>query len=91
MSQENVELVRRAFDAYEREGLDGLMCYLDPQVEWITTDAFLEAATYRGHEGVRRYLGAVIDEFDELRNTPENSSTRANRSSSRRGQVAEES
>jgi ketosteroid isomerase-like protein len=71
MSGENVEVVRRAFDAFEREGLDGLMCYLDPQVEWMTTGAFLEAATYRGHEGVRGYLGAMIDEFDDLRNTPE--------------------
>jgi ketosteroid isomerase-like protein len=71
MSQENMEIVRRAFDAFEREGLDGLMRYLDPQVEWTTTGAFLEAATYRGHEGVRGYLGAMIDEFDELRNTPE--------------------
>ena len=71
MSQENVEIVRRALEAYEREGLDGLMCYLDPQIEWTTTGAFLEAATYHGHEGVRRYLGAMIDEFDDLRNTPE--------------------
>jgi ketosteroid isomerase-like protein len=71
MSQESVEVVRRAFDAYEREGLDGLMRYLDPKIEWITTGAFLEAATYRGHEGVRGYLGAMIDEFDDLRNTPE--------------------
>ena len=71
MSEENVEVVRRAFDAYHREGLDGMLRYLDPEIEWTTTGAFLEAATYRGHEGVRRYLGAMIDEFDDLRNTPE--------------------
>ena len=89
MSQESVEVVRRAFDAYEREGLDGLMRYLDPKIEWITTGAFLEAATYRGHEGVRGYLGAMIDEFDDLRK--QNSLTRVNRSSSPPGQAVEES
>ena len=70
MSQENVEVVRCSFDAYARDGLDGLLRYLDPEIEWTTTGAFLEAATYRGHEGVRRYLSSMLDEFEDLRNEP---------------------
>jgi ketosteroid isomerase-like protein len=71
MSQENVEIVRRAFAASLRDGLEGLMPYLDPEIEWTTTGAFLEAATYRGHAGVRRYLGSMEEEFEDLSNQPE--------------------
>jgi ketosteroid isomerase-like protein len=67
MSQENVEVVRRSLDAYRREALDGYLRYLDPEIEWITTDAWIEAATYRGHEGVGRYLGSIETEFDDVR------------------------
>ena len=71
MSQEDVQVVRRSFDAYARDGLDGLLRYLDPEIEWTTTGAFVEAATYRGHEGVRQYLGSMLGEFEEVRSEPE--------------------
>jgi hypothetical protein len=32
MSQENVEIVRRFCDAFERDGLDGLLRQLHPEV-----------------------------------------------------------
>ena len=31
MSQEDVEVVRRSFDAYARDGLDRLLRYFDPE------------------------------------------------------------
>jgi ketosteroid isomerase-like protein len=68
MSQENVEIVRRAFAT---EGIEELMAYLDPEIEWTTTGMFLDAATYRGHEGVRGYLGAMEAAFDDLRDASE--------------------
>jgi ketosteroid isomerase-like protein len=64
MSRENVEIVRRAIEAYEHEGLDGSLRSYDPEIEWTSTDAYIERATYRGHEGVRRYLGTMEEEFD---------------------------
>jgi ketosteroid isomerase-like protein len=70
MSRENVEIVRRALEAYDREGLDGYLRYLDPEVEWSTTDAWIERATYRGHAGVRRYLGTMQEEFEDVRVEP---------------------
>jgi ketosteroid isomerase-like protein len=79
VSQENVEIVRRAFDAFEHDGVAGLLRHFDPRIEWTTTGAFPEASTYRGHEGVRRYLGAMLNEFDDLRNEPEEFTTRASR------------
>jgi ketosteroid isomerase-like protein len=70
MSEENVEIVRRALEAYDREGLDGYLRYLDPEIEWTTTDAWIERATYRGHAGVRRYLGTIEEEFENVRVEP---------------------
>jgi ketosteroid isomerase-like protein len=33
-------------------------------------DAYIERATYRGHEGVRRYLGTMEEEFEDVRVEP---------------------
>ena len=68
MSQENVEIVRRAIDAYNR-GQDALDLF-DPKIEWVTTGRFVEPDTYRGHEEVRRYLQALRDDFEELQVEP---------------------
>jgi ketosteroid isomerase-like protein len=64
MSQENMEIVRRAIDAYNRgqEALD----LFDPEIEWVTTGRFVEPDTYQGHEEVQRYLQALRDDFEEL-------------------------
>ena len=49
MSQENVEIVRAAFDAWERDDFDAWIGYFDPEVKW---SALLEE--YRGHAGIRQ-------------------------------------
>jgi uncharacterized protein len=67
VSEQNVEIVRRAFEAFNQRGLEGLLEFADPRIEWSTTGIFLEAGTYRGHEGIRRYLGAMMEEFDDVR------------------------
>ena len=68
MSQENLEIVRRAIDAYNR-GQDALDLF-DPEIKWVTTGRFVEPDTYRGHEEVRRYLQALRDDFEELHLEP---------------------
>ena len=70
MSEENVEVVRRAIEAYGREGLDGVLGYYDPEIEWTSTGDYIERATYRGHDGLRRYLGTMEGEFKDLRIEP---------------------
>jgi ketosteroid isomerase-like protein len=70
MSQENVKILRRAIEAYGREGLDGTLRYYDPEIEWTSTGEWIERATYSGHEGVRRYLGTMEAEIKDLRIEP---------------------
>ena len=67
MAQENIEIVRRAVEAYAREGLDASMRFSTPEIEWSTTDAAMGEAFYRGHDGVRRFFASFDDEFDDLR------------------------
>jgi ketosteroid isomerase-like protein len=70
MSEENVEIVRCAIEAYGHEGLDGTLRYYDPEIEWTSTGDYIEPATYRGHDGLRRYLGTMEEEFEDLRVEP---------------------
>src|SRR5512134_337661 len=71
MSEENVEIVRRAIEAHGREGLDAsLRHYYHPEIEWTSTGDFIEPATYCGHDGIRRYLGTVEEEFTDFRVEP---------------------
>jgi ketosteroid isomerase-like protein len=70
VSRENVEVARRAFDAFNEGGVEGLLGFIDPGIEWTTTGLFVEAGTYRGHDGVRRYLGGLAAEFKDFRNDP---------------------
>src|SRR5688572_15179195 len=71
MSQEDVETIRRATDAFNRGGVEAALEFFDPDIEWTTTGIFLEPGTYRGHEGVRRYMGALATELEDLHNEPE--------------------
>ncbi len=57
MSQENVEVVRRIWDAADRRDSQTVFSFYDPEVELdvsgfpvVATDANL----YRGHDGIRR-------------------------------------
>jgi len=49
MSQENVEVVRAAFEAWNRNDFDAWIQCFDPEVQW---SALLEE--FRGHAGIRR-------------------------------------
>jgi ketosteroid isomerase-like protein len=49
MSQENVEIVRAAFEAWNRNDFDAWIQCFDPEVQW---SALLEE--FRGHAGIRR-------------------------------------
>ena len=49
MSQQNVEVVRAAFEGWNRDDFDAHIQYFDPEVHW---SALLEA--FRGHAGIRQ-------------------------------------
>jgi ketosteroid isomerase-like protein len=75
MSQDNVELHLRAFDAWNRRDLEAWLLLADPEIEIMPLNVEMEGGgAYRGHNGVRRfwddYLAVFPDfkaEVDEVR------------------------
>ena len=61
-----MEIVREAWDASLRRDVDGMFAYFDPEVVWDMTH-FREwpDVTYRGGEGVRRFLDEWLEVWDE--------------------------
>ena len=58
MSQENVEIVKRAWEAWSRGDVDAVLATCDPAVEWDMTsfEGWPEDDVYYGHEGFLRFL-----------------------------------
>lgn len=64
MSQENVELGRRAIDAVNRRDLDDLLELMDEDVEAISRIVALEGGLH-GHEGMRNWWGSWFAAFPD--------------------------
>jgi ketosteroid isomerase-like protein len=66
MSQENVDLTRRAFKAFDDRNLDALLAILDDDVEAFPILAGMEGG-YRGHDGIRRWWASLLGTFPDFR------------------------
>jgi ketosteroid isomerase-like protein len=65
MSQENVELNRRGFQAFNDRDLDGLLAVLDEDVEVVPILAAMEGS-YHGHDGIRRWWAGLLGGFPDI-------------------------
>jgi ketosteroid isomerase-like protein len=71
MSQENVEVVRTAFEALNRGGFDEALAYVDPEVEFEPPDEALERpSSFKGHEALRERWETLLEPFEGLRLEP---------------------
>jgi ketosteroid isomerase-like protein len=70
MSRQNVELVRRLHQAFNRRDTETFLELLDPDVEWVPMMARLEGAVYRGRAEVERWLVGLDHDWVELRTDP---------------------
>jgi ketosteroid isomerase-like protein len=71
MSQENVEIVRKAVEAFEQSGLDEALRFYDPEVTWEEARDEPEAESFQGHDGVRALAKKWLVAFDDLHIEPE--------------------
>jgi ketosteroid isomerase-like protein len=57
MSQDELALrFRRGMEAYSRGDFDAAVAGFDPDIEWsVHRSLVVDAGTYRGHEGVKRF------------------------------------
>jgi ketosteroid isomerase-like protein len=70
MSQDNVEAVRRSFEAFNRRDLDELVALAHRDAEWIPFRAQLEGIVYRGHDGIRRFVRDMEEDWSEFEIEP---------------------
>jgi ketosteroid isomerase-like protein len=70
MTAESVDLVSRAFGAFNRRDEAELLSLCHPDIEWSPMRPSLQGRVYRGHDGVREALADVGTEFEEVRNDP---------------------
>jgi ketosteroid isomerase-like protein len=68
MSQENVEIVRRSTDAYNRRDLEGILENWAPDavLDWSNSRGF-DAGVYRGHDEIRAVTQRFLANWDEVR------------------------
>jgi ketosteroid isomerase-like protein len=66
-SPQELETIRRAYDAFNRRDIDGLTTTLDPDLEWHPLLGELGGGVYRGHDGVRRLVSEIDDTWESFR------------------------
>jgi ketosteroid isomerase-like protein len=71
MSEENVEVVRRAWQAWRAGGIDAALKYFDAKIEWQVRPDLPDADIYRGHEGVQDLLARFDDVVEDMWWRPE--------------------
>jgi ketosteroid isomerase-like protein len=65
MSQRNVEIVRRAWEAWEDRDMHALFAHYDPEIVWDQRSGPIELlGLYKGHEGVRKFFREWRDSFE---------------------------
>jgi ketosteroid isomerase-like protein len=60
MSEENLDIYRRAIEAFNREGVEGAMRYFDRDAEVYDPDAPADRP-YRGREAVAAFLSQLVE------------------------------
>jgi ketosteroid isomerase-like protein len=67
MSRANVELVRAAWDAWERRDMDAIFAFYDPEIVWDQArDQVDLSGVYHGHEGIRRFFREWLEPFESF-------------------------
>jgi ketosteroid isomerase-like protein len=72
LSKQNIELHRRALEAFNARDVEAFIAYVDPSSEYYPVLATLDGVTvYHGHAGVRSWFADFQDVWGEIRVEPE--------------------
>jgi len=69
VSEENVEVVKRSLEAWQRDDLDSYLSLIDPDVEWLTAierGLGLAGSAYYGHDGIRELWNLWRTEVEDF-------------------------
>ena len=70
MSQENVEIVRRVYEAAARRDGEAVLALYDPEIEWDWTRVsglFGQSGLYRGRERLRQWFREWSEGLDSIK------------------------
>lgn len=71
MASENLEIVKRGFDAFNERGIEGIIPLIHSDFEATTPPSLAsEPDTYRGPGGIRRWFDSFDEVMDEIRWEP---------------------
>jgi ketosteroid isomerase-like protein len=70
MSDESVDVVRAAFEAW-RGGGESLLAFLSEEIDWEVRPDLPDAGRYRGHDGFRRLSARFDDVMEDMWFRPE--------------------
>lgn len=65
MSEQNVGLVRRIFEAGGADDADVVLQFVPEDVVWYPPPEWIVKSEYRGHEGVREVMAVFTETFDD--------------------------
>jgi ketosteroid isomerase-like protein len=70
MSQENVEVVRRLYQAWEHDGFGVVAELMDPKIEWVNPAYAVEPGTRHGYDGFAAAARSVRSIYPDFRLSP---------------------
>jgi ketosteroid isomerase-like protein len=71
VASENLEIVKRGFDAFNERGIAGIIPLIHSDFEATTPPSLAsEPDTYRGPDGIRRWFDSFDEVMDEIRWEP---------------------
>jgi ketosteroid isomerase-like protein len=69
MSQENVAIVKRLYEAWQEHGFGVVPALMDPEIEWVNPPDAVEPGTRHGHAGFAEAAGSFSSVYSESRVT----------------------
>ena len=67
MSQENVKVVSKLYDAFARRDIDGVLAQVDPEIEFDLSDRLPDEGIHRGREAYRQFLERTFELWADFR------------------------
>ncbi len=72
---EQIEIVRRGYEALGRWDAEALVSDCEPDLEFISLVGQVEGRTYRGHDGLRKFVSDLAEAWDLWQPVPEHFDT----------------
>jgi ketosteroid isomerase-like protein len=66
MSADDVDIVRRTFEAFKAGGFEAMLAFYPEDVVWHPAPGWVEDEVYRGYDGARKLTAIFTNNFEDL-------------------------